>query len=133
MREQASHAPHKPPRGPFAPFGQRYAWASAYAAAVLFDPAGPQNRYAWLTCPPRTLARKKSRTRGWPNMFSNASATMPPLSPTAALALRLGLALGRALRVRPRRLGVRRALRAGGKLGEDIDKLGGDGSGGRLA
>ena len=80
----------------FAPFGQRYAWASAYAAAVLFEPAGPQNRYAWLTCPPRTLARKKSRTRGWPNMFSNASATIALFSPAAALALRLWFALGRA-------------------------------------
>ena len=66
-------------------------------------------------------------------MFSNASATIAPLSPAAAFALRLGLTLGRALPMGSCRLGRRRTFRAGRKLGKDIGKLGGDGSGGRFA
>ena len=59
-------------------------------------------------------------------MFSNASATIAPLSPAAAFALRLGLTLGRALPMGSCRLGRRRTFRAGRKLGKDIGKLGGD-------
>ena len=62
MRLHASHAPHMPPRGPFGPFGHMMPCANAYAATVLFDPAGPQNKYAWLTRPDDTVARRKSRT-----------------------------------------------------------------------
>ena len=66
-------------------------------------------------------------------MFSNASATIAPLSPAAAFALRLGFALGSARPLGSCRLGRRRTFRAGRKLEGYRQKLGGDGSGGRLA
>ena len=55
---------------------------------------------------------------------------MPPLSPAAALALCLWFALGSARPLGCCRLRRRRTLRTGRKLGKDIGKLGGDGSGG---